>query len=681
MVTIILCSVFTLILVGGFSLYQGSRYIKDQAEEKLTFMGKSYANEFSQSLKETESYVDSLNTAIVSSFDMEQYREDEAYIGRYQQQLDELMKSFSMNHNNALGIYVTFDPYLTREVYEIWYEDIKNNGQMFRVSEELIRRQTSSYTESWKGYPNPEIFKNRSDEAFAYLYKTMEEKKPLWFKPYKESGLDITVISYVVPLTVENRVLGVVGMDINFETIETTINNIKVYDSGYAVLLDEAGQIIVPSEKESIEYDRNGKEEIFSYSRLSNGWILCLIPDSSEIYRPVFLLSKWMIVLTTSGILFSILIAYFFSRRVSRTMEGAAKQLRYIEIGDFTKEIPKELLNGRDDLGQFIKSIHAIQETMKNLIQEIEEKGIGSYYNTRFLSSLAEDDSEMVFEADSDPEPLRSGEAEKEADLHKVMARLEDTNRKLQTSIQQEVMKNRQRDAVMMYQSRQAKMGEMIGNIAHQWKQPLNSLIVILTELIDAYEYDELDQGYFEKEVGKAQRIICQMSQTIEDFRDFLNPSREKDWFSVANQIRFACELMDNSIRTNKIKLSINLISDGMVYGFANEFSQVVTNVIDNAKDALLSYGGAEKRIQIDIGQIDGEVRVMIFNSGNPIPPEIMDQMFLPFYTTKMLGKGSGIGLYMSKLIMEEHLKGRIQYENVSGGVRCLIFLPAQCRE
>lgn len=410
MVTIVLCSVFTLILVGGFSLYQGSKYIKEQAKEKLTFMGMSYANEFSQTIKETESYVDSLYTAILSSFDIEKYRKDADYIAQYQDQLDEIIKLFSTNDNNALGIYVTFDPYLTDEAYEVWYEDIENSGQMFRVTEELIKEKTSSFTESWMGYPNSEIFRNRDDEAFAYLYKTMEEKEPFWFEPYKESGLDIMVISYVKPLIIGEYILGVVGMDISFETIESTVNNVRVFDSGYAVLLNERNQIITHSGKGAslkqingehfkklliepdksegiIEYSWEKNKNIYSFSKLSNGWTLCLAANSNEIYKPVISLSKWMVVLTLTGMLLSIFIAYLFSKRVSRTMEGAAKQLRYIEIGDFTREIPKELLESRDDLGQFIKSVHAIQETMKTLIGEAEQKGFYSYYNSSVLNN------------------------------------------------------------------------------------------------------------------------------------------------------------------------------------------------------------------------------------------------------------------------------------------------------
>jgi len=706
MFLIISCCIFTAFLIGGFSLYQGSKFIKAEASQKLLFMSRSYANEFSQTFERAESSVNSMHDVITATFDMHAFREDPDYLDKYIAELDPIMASFASDRDGTLGIYVTFNPYLTKSAYEIWYEDLTGNGEFYKVSPETVKKHSVNYTEDWAIYPNTPEFMDPGNEAMEYLYKTIDAGKPLWFDPYKELGLDVTAMSYVMPIILDGTTIGVVGMDYDFENIKKTIQEMQVYHDGYAFMMNGSADILVHPEYQdkinlkdidegrysslksqilkkpygSFNYSNQSRSEIISYSKLSNGWILALVSPYQEVFKPVQDLSFVIIFLTFASIAISITLAYLFSRKVSGAMDRAAAQLRYIEIGDFTQEIPEELLRSDDDLGHFIKSVHTLQTVIRDLIKSMETKEGGIFSDSLLLSSAVEKTQNASSDAAFAIEQISLDRVEKEENLRDTLKKLEEFNTKLQVMVKEEVQKNRQKDAVVIYQSRLAKMGEMIGNIAHQWRQPLNSLSIILSELKDSFNYGDLDREYFEDSVSKSKQIIAKMSQTIDDFRDFLSPSKEEEPFPVNESILFILDLMEESLRSNHIQVNTKLIPDVIVMGYENEFSQVISNVLDNARDALEESDPPQKAISITTEKTEDLIEIKIANNGHPISPEVMEKMFTPYFTTKTLGKGTGIGLYMSKIIIEEHMKGKIRFQNIEQGVCCSIILPVYDR-
>lgn len=702
MFLIISCCIFTAFLIGGFSLYQGSKFIKEEASSKLTYMSRSYANEFSQTLGRAESRVDSIYDVIIATFDLSAFQKDPEYLKKYIEDFDPVMKSFVSDHDALLGIYITFNPYLTDSAYELWYEDLTGNGDFYKVSPETVKKYASNYTETWAIYPNTQEFMDPNNEGMEYLYRTMEEGKSLWYEPYKEMGLDVTAMSYVMPIVIDNTTIGVVGMDLNFENIKQTIQEMQVYHEGYAFLMNESADILlhpgyhdkinlkdidegsysllIPQIMEkpygSFNYSNQSKNEIISYSRLSNGWILALVSPYQEVFKPVRDLSFVIVLLTLAGIAVSIYVAYLFSRKVSDTMDRAAAQLRYIEIGDFTREIPEELLRSDDDLGHFIKSVYTLQNVIRDLIKTMETNGDSPVYDSLLLNTAIEKTQNASSNAAIAIEQMTLDRVEKEENLRDTLKKLEEFNTKLQVMVKEEVQKNRQKDAVVIYQSRLAKMGEMIGNIAHQWRQPLNSLSIILSELKDSYHYGDLDREYFEDSVSKSKQIIAKMSQTIDDFRDFLSPSKEEAPFSVNQSIAFILDLMEESLRLNHIRVQTSLPRNLIVMGYESEFSQVISNILNNARDALEEYDRPQKLITITVEEMGHLIEIKINNNGHKISSDVMEKMFTPYFTTKTLGKGTGIGLYMSKIIIEEHMHGEIRFQNIEDGVCFSIILP-----
>ena len=253
---------------------------------------------------------------------------------------------------------------------------------------------------------------------------------------------------------------------------------------------------------------------------------------------------------------------------------------------------------------------------------------------------------------------------------------LETINNSLQMRITEALAELRQKDQVMISQSRQAAMGEMIGNIAHQWRQPLNALAMVLGNIHLAYQYNELTDEYLQKTVENGNRLIQKMSTTINDFRNFFLPDREKARFSAREQISHATGLVGAGLTSQNIMIHLDAPEDAELTGFPNEYSQVLLNLLINAKEAIKDSGAAEGNIRIRLFERDGQVCVSVSDNGGGIPIDVLDKIFEPYFSTKDMG--TGIGLYMSKMIIERSMNGSIEAHNIEGGAEFVIVTPIE---
>lgn len=259
---------------------------------------------------------------------------------------------------------------------------------------------------------------------------------------------------------------------------------------------------------------------------------------------------------------------------------------------------------------------------------------------------------------------------------NRIALELETINIKLEKMFQKEVDENSKKEALMIYQSRLAAMGEMIGNIAHQWRQPLSGLGLIFSNIEDAHNYGELTQEYLSGLIQKSKKLIIRMSQTIDDFRYFFNPKSEEKAFSVQENIKQTIDFLDEHLRLNEIGLSIDVEEDGMIYGHSNQYSQVIFNIVQNAVDALIENRLNRRRIDIRIFSQGCHQVVEIQDNARGIDENIIGDVFEPYFTTKSKGKGTGLGLYMSKVIIEKNFQGYINITNQNDGLNVSITVP-----
>ncbi|MBJ6725310.1 hybrid sensor histidine kinase/response regulator [Geomesophilobacter sediminis] len=232
----------------------------------------------------------------------------------------------------------------------------------------------------------------------------------------------------------------------------------------------------------------------------------------------------------------------------------------------------------------------------------------------------------------------------------------------------------RRKDEVLMQQSRQAALGEMIGNIAHQWRQPLNAVGLLVQDISLCHECGGFTDEYLQTTTEKIMEIIRHMSQTIDDFRNFFMPDKEKVPFCVADVVARALSLVEGAFLAKGIEVDVVGRPDAVILGYPNEFSQVLLNILSNARDAFLDNPHGEPRIVVQTETTpEGRVVLKIADNAGGIPEEVIGRIFEPYFTTKEEGQGTGVGLYMAKNIIEKNMNGSLTVRNVGGGAEFTI--------
>jgi len=247
---------------------------------------------------------------------------------------------------------------------------------------------------------------------------------------------------------------------------------------------------------------------------------------------------------------------------------------------------------------------------------------------------------------------------------------IKNINEDLDGKIKYEIEKNHKKDILMQNQTKLAAMGEMVGSIAHQWRQPLNALNINIQNLEDDFEEGLIDKDFIDDFMQKNRKIIDFMSDTIDDFRNFFRIEKEKVEFSVIEVMKNIINIQSTVIQQNSIDLEV-VGDDFIVYGFKNEFSQVVMNLINNAKDALVEKNITDKKIIVKLQ----ESSISICDNAGGIDLDIIDRIFEPYFTTKEQGKGTGMGLYISKMIIEDNMDGTLSAQNIENGALFKIIM------
>ncbi|MBT1072840.1 GAF domain-containing protein [Pelotalea chapellei] len=224
------------------------------------------------------------------------------------------------------------------------------------------------------------------------------------------------------------------------------------------------------------------------------------------------------------------------------------------------------------------------------------------------------------------------------------------------------------KEQMLIHQSRQAALGEMIGNIAHQWRQPLNTLGLLVQQAPLFYDLGEVNKEFLEDMSIRAMKAIHHMSQTIDDFRNFFKTDKEKVVFNVKEVIEKTLSLMEGSFQGQHIEVVVQSEGDPVICGYPNEFSQVLLNILVNARDALTEHHIDRPRVQITVKTEESRGVVTISDNAGGIPDEIIHKIFDPYFTTKGPQAGTGVGLFMSNTIIRKNMGGQLSVRNVERG-------------
>jgi signal transduction histidine kinase len=254
---------------------------------------------------------------------------------------------------------------------------------------------------------------------------------------------------------------------------------------------------------------------------------------------------------------------------------------------------------------------------------------------------------------------------------------LEQLNESLEERILAAVAELRRKDQLLIQQSRQASMGEMINNIAHQWRQPLNNVGLIVQNLLLSFESGNLTHEDMRTEVATTMETIQFMSRTIDDFRNFFRQDKEKRSFSIVEMLNMTIDFVSAGFRNSNITVDLDVIDRINAFGYPNEYSQVVLNILNNSKDVLTERHVAVPSIHVRLFYENCRAVVTIRDNGGGIAEDVLPRVFDPYFSTKEPSKGTGIGLYMSKVIIEQNMGGSLSVCNVDGGAEFRIELLA----
>ncbi|RXJ67195.1 hypothetical protein CRV08_11425 [Halarcobacter ebronensis] len=224
-------------------------------------------------------------------------------------------------------------------------------------------------------------------------------------------------------------------------------------------------------------------------------------------------------------------------------------------------------------------------------------------------------------------------------------------------------------EKIMLTQSKFATMGEMIASIAHQWRQPLNHLTMILANLQLAFETNKLTNNYLDKKVNEANLQLKYMSNTIEDFSSFFSKKGIVERFKLEDVCKYSLDLIDNRCKKYSIKVSLNIKDFNYYENYKNELIQILIIVLNNAVDALMQNSIKNRRINIMIEQN----KIIISDNAGGIPENILPYIFDPYFSTKDKKFGTGLGLYTAKILANNLLKGKITVENGHDGAIFII--------
>ena len=414
---------------------------------------------------------------------------------------------------------------------------------------------------------------------------------------------------------------------------------------------------------ESLGKKVTGEKYIVDISK-DMGTLEFTVDTANVTYKINDLFKKLLLMIVILGLMTVLISLYFTKRTIIKPLHHFQEGL--LDFFDFVNRKKEHVfdlsIDSNTEVGDMAKVVNENILKTKNSIEK-ERKIVSEIAKTvdgLSLSSL--NNSELIDKNIGDRDLISILEVLTEHSLQ-----LRNLNQQLEIEINKAVEQNLQKDRLLAEQSKLAAMGEMMGSIAHQWRQPLNTLALKVQFLEDDFEDQIIDMNYLQEYSKESMQLINFMSKTIDDFRDFFRTDKEKTDLSVLECIQRPIEMIKPQL--DNLEISLDMTGeDFTIEAVSNEIQQVILNIINNAKDAIQENSVENGKIQIELEHNNAHGFIKISDNAGGIPNDVINRIFEPYYTTKEQGKGTGIGLYMSKMIIVDNMKGELKAFNTKEG-------------
>ena len=251
----------------------------------------------------------------------------------------------------------------------------------------------------------------------------------------------------------------------------------------------------------------------------------------------------------------------------------------------------------------------------------------------------------------------------------KLNEELDSYKNHLEEKVEQEIAKRKEKEKMLLQQSKLAAMGEMMDAVAHQWKQPINIINMQVDMITYDFEDGLINQEYIDEFQKKVSNQVQHMTSTLNEFRNFFRPNKQPEEFDVREMVDKVLFLVKDEFLKNKITVNVNVVKNFTLLGIENEFKHLILNIINNSKDAFNEKDTKNRAIDINIVCDEYSKRIEIQDNAGGIPQDVIADIFKANVTTKEEGKGTGIGLYMSSQIAQKH-NGSLSVKNSNGGAK-----------
>ncbi len=326
-----------------------------------------------------------------------------------------------------------------------------------------------------------------------------------------------------------------------------------------------------------------------------------------------------------------------------------------------TKDIPIIFLTAFFKSDQFIEKGYKVG-AIDYLTKPVDDNQLLN--KVRMHQKLREKEREL----ESLNSSLESKVAERTAELHRL-------NCNLEKRVREEIEKGRRKDKLMLEQSRHIEMAELLVNISHHWRQPIGAISTVAQDIQDAYRHNELDEEYLNNSVQAIMNEVEGLSKTITQFSMFFADEAEKVRFNVEQPVRKGVEIFSDYSGKHHLEVQVTTNDNCFVQGYPHEFAQVIYNMLKNVSDVSIQQGKNDAKVDIRIRKMpEGDkIRIEIEDNCGGIPEEYIDKIFNPYFTTSNKERGKGVGLFLSKTIIETKMHGSLRVENTFRGAKFII--------